>query len=51
VIFSSGLLSRNAAGALIRVSTPIPPEQLDKARQNAFAMLQETLHHLDKVLR
>ena len=49
-IFSNGLLSRNSAGALIRISTPITPQQPDRARHGAFALLRQSIPCVDKAL-
>ncbi len=50
VIFSNGLLSRNAAGALIRVSAPVRPGRLAEARRRVFALFREAMPHVDLAL-
>jgi len=49
VIFTNGLLNRNAAGALIRVSTPATGD-LEAARQRSRAFLRVVVSHLDRNL-
>ncbi|OQB82594.1 MAG: Transmembrane exosortase (Exosortase_EpsH) [Planctomycetes bacterium ADurb.Bin126] len=53
-IFLNGLLNRNASGALIRVSTPIPPQDVregrQKARERAMGLMAVAIPHLDRTL-
>ncbi len=49
IIFKNGLLNRNAAGALIRVSTPVG-KNAEEARQRASAFMNMGISHLDKAL-
>jgi len=49
VIFANGLLNRNAAGALIWVSTPAT-EGLNAARERSRAFLRVAVSHLDRNL-
>ena len=48
-IFLSGLLSRNASGALIRVSTPVTGDVAD-ARRRAVETMRLAIPHLDRNL-
>jgi len=48
-IFANGLLSRDASGALIRVSTPVRGDVAD-ARQRAKRLLGAAVPHLDRAL-
>ena len=48
-IFANGLLSRNASGALIRVSTPVGHD-VSGARQRAMSLLSAAVPHLDRAL-
>ena len=48
-IFASGLLSRNASGALIRVSTPVRHDLAD-ARQRAMRLFSVAVPYLDRAL-
>jgi len=50
VIFADSLLSRKACGALIRISTPIRNQQIEKARQMSFALLRQSIPHVDRAL-
>ena len=50
VIFTNGLLDRNASGALIRVSTPVA-DDVALARQRAMRFLSVAIPHLDRGLR
>jgi EpsI family protein len=47
VMLSNGLLSRNSTGALVRISTPVAPRQLETARNRAFALLRWSLPYVD----
>lgn len=47
-IFLNGLLSRNAAGGLIRVSVPIHHENVDRSRQLALAVVRELLPRIER---
>lgn len=47
-VFINGLLSRNAAGGLIRVSTFIHGENVDQSRQLVMAMMRELLPRIEK---
>ncbi len=49
IIFGNGLLHRNAAGALIRVSTPIGDSE-EAARQRCMKTLGAAIPYLDKAL-
>jgi EpsI family protein len=49
VIFLNGLLSRNASGALIRVSTPVR-DDADAARQRCAMMMKTAIPYLDAAL-
>ncbi|HUU93037.1 MAG TPA: EpsI family protein [Phycisphaerae bacterium] len=49
-IFANSLLSRDASGALIRVSTPVGDDPAD-ARQRAMRLLGAAVPHLDRALR
>ena len=49
VIFTNGLLNRNASGALVRVSTRAEPSVAD-ARERCVQMLRAVTPHLDKNL-
>lgn len=48
-ILANGLLSRNASGALIRVSTPVGHD-VDEARQRSMKFLGAAIPHLDRAL-
>ncbi|HUU10188.1 MAG TPA: EpsI family protein [Phycisphaerae bacterium] len=48
-ILANGLLSRNASGALIRVSTPVGRD-VDEARQRCMRFLGAAIPHLDRAL-
>ena len=51
-VFFMGRLIGNASGALIRVSTPVPPsDSLEEARQRAFEMMRITVPYLTKSLK
>jgi EpsI family protein len=50
VVFSNGLLSRNSAGALIRISTPTTGQTLNEARRLTFALLRLSVPHVDLTL-
>lgn len=49
-IFLNGLLSRNASGALVRVSSPARPT-LEDARRRCEAMMQTIIPYLDENLQ
>lgn len=50
-IFVNGLTARNAAGALIRFSTPIHGEDIEAARQFTIAAANELLPQIDQKMR
>jgi len=49
VIFAHGLLSRNASGALVRVSTPVAGG-VEDAEQRCAMMLRTAIPYLDRAL-
>lgn len=53
-ILFNGLLSRNASGALVRVTTPVRPlegaDGLQEARQRAMDLMATAIPHLDAAL-
>ena len=49
VIFTNGLLHRNASGALIRLSTPIE-ESIPEARARCVELMRASVPHLDEAL-
>lgn len=49
IIFTNGLLNRNASGALIRVSTPVDAE-LEDAREKAAIFMRMGIPYLDRAL-
>jgi len=50
-ILANGLLRRNATGALIEVSTPLPDGSLNDARNRLMNTLRTAIPHLDRGLR
>jgi len=47
VIWTNGLLARNASGALIRVVVPMDELDIEQARKRASAFLREGVPHID----